>query len=149
MASRVPPEVRAAALADLHAGEQPAVVADRYRLDRNTVKQWKRRYVPAVVPGSVTGGVPETTEHKPIRQPAVEAQQFAIGELVLDLLRAKLEASRAIARAAQQPEWLAQQTAADLAQLGSYFDSTALAFGDRLAGAAPRDADDAPDPAVS
>lgn len=132
---RVSPEIKAAALAALHAGEQPAVVADRLELDPALVRKWKERHVTVDVTQSVT---PDVTPQAV--RPRAEAQQIAIGELVLDLLRAKLEASQAIATAAREPAWLARQTAADLAALGEYFDRTALAFGDRLAGAGERDA---------
>lgn len=131
--STVSPEVRAAALADLYAGEQPAVVAERYGISANTVKQWKKRYV--------TDIVTVTPSAVPIVRPAVEAQQRQIGAIVLDLLRAKLEASAAIAEHARHnPAWLNSQSAAELAVFGQWLDGTALAIGDRLAGA--RSADD-------
>jgi len=132
-ASTVPAEVRAAAIADLHAGEQPAVVAERYGLNPATVRKWKERLdVPAVVtPGDVT---PDVTVSRPVTRPRVEAQQREIGALILDLLAAKLEASAALARAASDPEWLRKQRGSELAALGAYLDATALAIGDRLAG---------------
>jgi hypothetical protein len=130
----VSPDVRAAALADLQAGEQPAIVAAKYSLDAAMVRKWKERHVTSDV-------TPVTRDVTPVR-PTVEAQQRAIGSIVLDLLRAKLEASRAIAEAAKNPAWLAEQPAAELAAFGQWLDSTAFAIGDRLAGAA-RTADDA------
>lgn len=132
--SKVSPDVRAAALADLMAGEQPAVVAERYGIDRETVKSWKRRYV-------APDDAPIAPTVAPIVRPALEAQQRAIGAIVLDLLRAKLEASRAIAEAAKNPAWLAEQPAAELAVFGQWLDASALAIGDRLAGAGRREPD--------
>ena len=131
---RIAPKVRAAVLAELHAGEQPAVVAAKYGLDAATVRVWKQRYV--------TEAVTPVTATEPTRRPALEAQKVHIGETILDLLRAKLKASQAIADAAADPDWLRRQPAAELAVLGQWLDSTAFAIGDRLAGAA-RPADDA------
>lgn len=63
-----------------------------------------------------------------------------IGGLLIDLLAAKLEASRAVADAAraamQSPAWLARQSAEGVATLADYLDRSAFALGDRLAGAA-------------
>jgi transposase-like protein len=138
MMARASPELKAAALADLAAGEQPAVVAERYGLSRDVVKMWKQRHVTDPVTKTVTS--PVTV------QPKVIAQQIAIGELILDLLRAKLQASAAIAEAARNPAWLAEQPAAELAALGQWLDASAFAIGDRLAGAVrpTEPGDDAP-----
>ena len=129
---RISPKVRAAALADLHAGEQPAVVAAKYGIDAATVRQWKTRYV--------TADVTPVTAPEPSRRPALEAQKAHIGETILDLLRAKLKASQALAEAVSDPNWIRRQPAAELATLGQWLDSTAFAIGDRLAGSAPGDA---------
>ena len=40
----IDPQIRAAAIADLLAGEQPAAVAATYGLDPTIVRQWKARY---------------------------------------------------------------------------------------------------------
>lgn len=130
-ASKVAPEIRAAALADLLEGDQPAIVAERYGLDRNVVKVWKQRYVTADVTGS------------PIVKPAVEAQKQHIGELVLDLLRSKLEASAAIAQQASDSAWRFKQSGPELAAFGEWLDATAFAIGDRLAGGRVRSDEDA------
>jgi hypothetical protein len=62
-----------------------------------------------------------------------------IGVLLLDLLAAKLEASKAVADAAraalQNPAWLARQDAGSVATLAAYLDESAFALGDRLAAA--------------
>lgn len=119
-------KVRAAVLAELHAGEQPATVAERYGIDAGTVRVWKTRYV--------TDAVTLQPATAPIVRPSLEAQQRQIGEIILDLLAAKLEASAALARAVSDPEWLAKQSGSELAAIGGYLDSTAIAIGDRLAG---------------
>jgi transposase len=119
-------------------GEQPAVVAERYGIDRDTVKSWKRRYV-----------APEVATMHPVASPAARpkfaAQQIAIGSIILDLLRSKLEASQAIAETAKDAAWRTRQSAAELAVFGQWLDESTLALGDRLAGHRPAPSDD-PDP---
>jgi hypothetical protein len=128
---KISPKVRAAVIADLMGGEQPAIVAAKHGVDAGTVRMWKTRYV--------AGDVAPVTP-APIRQPTLEAEKAYIGEAVLDLLRAKLKASQAIADAASDPEWIRKQPAAELAVLGQWLDATASAIGDRLAGAGEPDA---------
>ena len=43
MGQRYSKEIKAAALADLASGDQPAVVAQRYGLNRDLVNKWKQR----------------------------------------------------------------------------------------------------------
>ena len=126
MAKKISPELRAAALADLHAGDQPAIVPERHGIDSNTVRQWKNRYV--------TEAVTPVTQPVTRQHPAIDRQKTEIGNAVLDLLRAKFDASRAIAEAVKDPAWLKRQRASELATLGQWLDATALAIGDRLAG---------------
>lgn len=126
---RINAKTRAAALADLHAGEQPAIVAERHGLEMGTVRQWKARYVTEVV-----------TQRGTIEaRPSLERQHQQIGELVLDLLAAKLKASAEIAKAASDPDWRAKQSGSELAAFGEWLDATAFAIGDRLAGGRNRD----------
>lgn len=132
--STVSDEIKAAALADLHAGEQPAVVAARYGLPGATVRKWKERVVTSIVTDRVT---PVTT----IR-PTAERQQERIGDLVIRLLEAKLRASERLAEhITNNAAWLDEQTAGELAVLGEYLDRSAFALGDRLAGRGRADDD--------
>jgi len=132
---QVSPKTKAAALADLHAGEQPAVVAERYGLDPAVVRVWKSRYITHVA---------VVVAHDTVRKPVVEQQQSEIGTLVIDLLAAKLKASAAIAKATEDTTWMGKQSAAELAEFGAWLDSTAFAIGDRLAGRSqqPTESDD-------
>ncbi len=125
--STVSPEVRAAALADLHAGEQPAVVAERYGLDRGMVKMWKQRYVTDVV--TIADGAPVSVIHRP----QLEMQQLELGELVMMNLRAKLIATQRIADYASSPAWIDKQNASDVAELFEVIDRSAISVLDRLA----------------
>ena len=130
--STVSPAVRAAALADLHNGDQPAVVAERYGLDANTIRQWKLRYVTS---SDVTLPVTERTpaDVTVIHRPNVEAQQYELGELVMMNLRAKLIATQRIAEYASSPSWIDKQNAADVAELFEVIDRSAISVLDRLA----------------
>ena len=119
---------KAQALADLHAGDQPAVVAARYGFSGATVRKWKER----LVTPDVTAGVTV------IQRPAIEAQQLAIGDLVLENLRAKLIATQRIAEHATTTDWLDKQTAADVAELFECLDRSAVRILDRLAGNSSR-----------
>lgn len=144
--AKVSPEIKAAALADLMSGEQPAVVAERYGLPSGTVRQWKNRL-------NVTGRV---TEHAPApvtlnvgsddgitaHRPTIEQQQLRILELMYENLIAKLTASQRIANYAATTEWLSRQDAAGIAELGQYLDATAanlLALLAGRGGETPRD----------
>jgi hypothetical protein len=131
--SNIAPEVRAAALADLNAGEQPAIVAERYGIDPSKVRQWKKRYVTQGVTQSVTQAVTV------VQRPALEAQQLALGELVMANLRAKLIATQRIAEHVINPTWLDKQNASDVAELFECLDRSAIGILDRLAGGQRRD----------
>lgn len=127
--ARVAKKIRAAAMADLQAGEQPATVAEKYGIPAATVRSWKLRFA--------TANATPLTNATPIMRPTIERQQREIGTIVLDLLRSKLEASQAIAQAVNNPAWLATQSGSELATLGEWLDTTAFAIGDRLAGRGP------------
>lgn len=146
-ASTVRPEVKAAALADLMTGEQPAVVAERYQLPRETVKSWKRRLdlgpgAPAVhAPGApIAPGAPAALDPAPAVY-SLHAQQARVVALVYENLIAKLTATQKLAEHATRDEWLSRQSAEGVAVLGGWLDSTARATLELLAH--PR-GDDAP-----
>ena len=125
--SKISAKIRAAAIADLIDGEQPAVVAEKYRIDAAKVRVWKQRYVTADVTESIT---PSVTI---LRRPAIEMQQLAIGDLIMENLRAKLIATQRIAEYATTQEWIDKQNAADVATLFTALDQSAVGILDRLA----------------
>lgn len=127
MARQTDQKRKAAALADLLNGDQPAVVAARYKLNPTTVRSWKARLDLPTATGDATGVATV------IRQPAIEAQQLAIGDLVLASLRAKLLATQKIAEHAATTPWLEKQSAADVAQLFEVLDRAAIGILDRMA----------------
>lgn len=125
-------DIKAAALADLYAGDQPAVVAQRYGLPAGTVRQWKNRM-------DVTADVTQRDNRVTTHQPLVEQRQARIGDLIIRLLEAKLRASERLAHHFTKAAWLDTQSAGELAALGQYLDQSAFAIGDRLAGRAQSD----------
>lgn len=116
-------EVKAAALADLANGEQPAIVAERYRVNRQTVKAWKARMEDSLQPAMQPNQQVQPTV---IRRPSIEAHQERILELMYQNLAAKFVASQRIAEHVTDPNWLYRQDAAGIAALGEYLDATAL-----------------------
>lgn len=143
MGQRYSKEIKAAALADLASGEQPAVVAQRYGLNRDLVNKWKQR-----MSAQVSAPLSAQTS-APIRRPSVELEQLSLTELVMSNLRAKLIATQRIAEHATTPEWLNKQNAAELAGLFECLDRSAVGILDRLAtaqrAALPGAADGEPD----
>jgi hypothetical protein len=129
----IPPEVKAAALADLMSGIQPAVVAADYGLPSGTVRSWKARLDLPDATGVATGGEGVATGVAR-RQPAMEAQQLALGDLIMANLRAKLIATQKIAEYATTTTWLNNQTAADVATLFDALDRSAIGIGGDLSG---------------
>ena len=134
----VPPEIKAKAMADLLAGDQPAVVAEHYDLPGGTVRQWKNRLVTPDVTESVTPPVTKHPHGRPIflRQPRREAAELTIAELVMENLRAKLTATQGIVEyVTNNPAWLEKQTAADVGDLFERIDRSSIAMLDRMAAA--------------
>ncbi len=122
----IPDEVKAAALADLATGEQPAVVAKRYGIDPAKVRVWKQRHVTDLVTPGVAHGVA-------LQYPAVEERYLTLSDLIEQSLRAKLIAVRRLAEHVTDDAWLHKQTAADVAELFESLDRSAIGILDRLA----------------
>lgn len=137
MKTKVSTEIKAAAIADLLSGEQPAVVAERYALDRGMVKTWKQRHVSNVVTAEapvVTTSMPP--DDLPVTQqarPSIAARQAQVVELVYETLIAKLTATQRLAEHVTRDEWLDKQSAGGVAELGQWLDSTARATLELLA----------------
>ncbi len=149
VAMAIDPKIKAKAIADLLSGEQPAVVAARYRVPAGTVRQWKARLVTPDVTQSVTPPVtPPPGRAVFVRKPQREAVQLEIGALVVANLRAKLLATqRIVEHVANNPQWIQEQNAAVLGELFERIDRSSIAMLDRMAAAGrPATADGNTDP---
>jgi hypothetical protein len=127
MARQTDQKRKAQALADLMNGDQPAVVAARYKLNPTTVRSWKARLDLPTATGDATRVAPA------FRQPAIERAQLDMADLVLNNLRAKLIATQKIAEYVTTPAWLQKQSAADVAELFETIDRAAVGILDRMA----------------
>lgn len=100
---KVPATIKAAAIADLIAGNTVAWVATRHDLPLGTVKSWKSREVRAVVDAEVA---PEVAPRRPV-----------LAEMLLELVENKIRGLVAITKVMQDPEWIKKQDAHQLADL--------------------------------
>jgi hypothetical protein len=135
--SNVSEDIKAAVIADLAAGEQPAIVAERYGIDAGKVRMWKTRYVASNVADDTPYVASDETQHV-VRRPSIEERHARLAERIYDLLEVKLEASRAISEHIKKGDWLDKQSGSDVADLGTYLDTTASTMLAGLATAAQR-----------
>lgn len=98
--TRYEPEVKAAVMAELLAGQAVSKVADDYNIPVGTVKGWKSRGI-------------NNSELTVV--PTQKKEQ--IGELLLDLLQDNLVTQRTILQTMQDVNYLKSQDASDLAVL--------------------------------
>lgn len=139
--STVSREIKAAALADLASGEQPAIVAERYGLSRDMVNKWKQRAIPSIVSTPMSTDMPvSVSTQQVIRYPTIEEYQAKIHQRMLALLEAKINASERLAGHIQA-EWLDKQGAGGFAELGDFLDRTTIGLLALLARRADGDAD--------
>lgn len=128
------PEIKAAAIADLLTGDQPAIVAERYQLKAATVRSWKARLDGTrATPVATEGRGVATGVATVMQRPALLAQQQTIGDMIMENLRARLLATQRIAEYATTTSWLNNQNAADLATLLEALDRSTIGILDRLA----------------
>lgn len=158
MTARIPitEEIRAAAMADLCAGDSPATIAQRYRINAATVRSWKSRLaddlsqaerasaemeVESVPPPATQHATPAAT-HEIIATPATPQmqrttlvqRQMRIADLIIENLEARLAASLAISNHVKNnPQWVGQQSASELATLDEHLHRTSVDILDRLA----------------
>ena len=107
------PEVKAACVADLRAGEAPAAVAERHNVAPATVRGWKSRLV----------------SEQRVQTAADKERQEEVDRLVVDYLREGLNTLREQAKMFADPEWLKRQSAESIAILhGVLADKTVRLF---------------------
>jgi len=94
-----PVELRAEAVAAVLAGQALAEVARRYGISKGTLGNWLAQHEVGTIG---TPNAPDETD---------------LGELIYGLITDHITAIRGQLQAASGPEWLRQQSAADVAQL--------------------------------
>ena len=100
------PEVRAAVLAALLAGQSITAVASTYRIPTGTIKAWAKR---ARDRGDTVAEVADDATAK--------KRKVEVGELILAYLRENLTTLRAQQEVFRDREWLKTQSAGELAVL--------------------------------
>lgn len=161
MAARSPitEEIRAAAMADLCAGESPNAIAQRYRINAATVRSWKSRLAYELSQAEQVGMEQEAqstpqaaTTHATrvatseilathatsaavnLQRSAVVQRQLRIADLIIENLEARLAASLAISNHVKNnPQWVERQSASELAALDEHLHRTSVDILDRLA----------------
>ena len=108
------PELRAEAVAAVLAGMSLAQAAQRFGISKGTLQHWLE---PIDTVGTSNARDPET-----------------LADLILDLIADHVTTIRAQLQTASRPDWVAQQSAADLAQLVAVERDTTLRL---LAGLRP------------
>lgn len=95
------PDVKAAALAALLAGQSVSAVAREYNLPKGTVSDWKR------------GGVGTDPTQKG-EGPASASPSASIGDLLLTLLQENIKGLISASKVLQDDAWVRQQDASEL-----------------------------------
>lgn len=106
MPKRHPPEMKAAAIAAVATGEQPAVVAKRFGISQGLLHGWCEKELPPVE-------LSEVSRSTYARERTRELIAATIYDAVIDTF----SAIRAQLQAASREEWLAEQKAGDVATL--------------------------------
>lgn len=132
MPKRHPPETRAAAVAAVALGEQPAAVAKRFGISQGRLHEWCQ------VDGPSLSDLPE------VSGTAYARTRERMAELIYDCLVDTFSAVRLQLQAVAREEWLAEQKAGDVAALLDKEFDGAIRL---LAGFKPRDGDE-PDDAI-
>ena len=102
------PETKAAVMAALLTGQSIGAVAEAYKIPRGTVATWSR--------------IAKTAPLYEADQP----QKREIGDLLLDYLRANLQALRAQSELFADKDWLKAQSASELAVLHGVMTDKAI-----------------------
>lgn len=97
-------ETKAAVMAALLEGQSIGQVAREYKIPKGTISNWKNRY----------------------KGPENGTQKKEIGDLLLEYLRANLEALKAQVDVFKDPQWLKHQTASDVAVLHGVMTDKAI-----------------------
>ena len=100
------PEVKAAVMAALLAGQSASSIAKEFGIPRGTVISWQARKAQPIIEGVASDA-----------SVASQKKQDQINELVLDLLIAQLQSQISMAQHAGDKRWLTLQEASAVAML--------------------------------
>jgi transposase-like protein len=103
VARQYAPEVKAAVLAALLAGQSVSAIAREHNVPRTTILGWKQRQTDPVFLAVESVATPKKTD--------------LIPDLVLDLMIARLQSQIALAKHVSDPQWLKNQSADEIAIL--------------------------------
>jgi transposase-like protein len=106
VAKRHPPEVRAAAVAAVKIGDQPAAVARRFGISQGRLTEWCQRDLPEL------SGSPGGTPGAYVR----ERERTELLDLVEEFVSESLTTLSAQARLARDPAWFKKQSALGIAE---------------------------------
>jgi transposase-like protein len=102
------PDLIAKVVAAVLEGQSMSAVAREYRIPKGTVSSWVKRN--AIFESDNGGG-------REIRDPKKEGRRELIGDLIIDNLEAQLNATKTMANAIQDEEWIRKQPASEIAVL--------------------------------
>ena len=110
--SQYSPDLIAKVVAAVLEGQSMSAVAREYRIPKGTVSSWVKRNVDlAPISGAPEGGGRE------LRDPKKENRRERIGDLIIDNLEAQLNATKMMATAIQDEDWIRKQPASEIAVL--------------------------------
>ena len=110
--SQYSPDLIAKVVAAVLEGQSMSAVAREYRIPKGTVSSWVKRNVDlAPISGAAEGGGREP------RDPKKENRREQIGDLIIDNLEAQLNATKMMATAIQDEDWIRKQPASEIAVL--------------------------------
>jgi uncharacterized protein YegL len=90
-----------------------------------TVRTWKNRLGSKTIAPIETDSETVIVDRETVKRPSIEAHQQRVIDLVYRNLIAKLEATEHLAQLTNNDTWLTKQSAADVAELGTWLDGTA------------------------
>jgi transposase len=100
------PDVKAAVIAALMAGQSVSQVAKQYALPKGTVSNWKHRKAEGVRDDAGT-----------VSRDGTQKAGSSIGDLLVELVRENLKGLIAVSKLLQDDAWLRKQDAAEIGTL--------------------------------
>lgn len=106
------PDLIAKVVAAVLEGQSMSAVAREYRIPKGTVSSWVKRNADLGSSSDATAG-----GGREFRDPKKENRREKIGDLIIDNLEAQLNATKMMATAIQDEDWIRKQPASEIAVL--------------------------------